>query len=221
MIGLDDPCPNGTPENAISLGSQITVQQGGGVSCFFNGDPTHYITDLTVEAANVGFFSALLDQTTLDNTFNCQALNGNFFQGCAVSYDGNNLFFHFSTTNKNASNTDPDPTEEPNPNDPELGPTEQEGIPTLGSDCGSEDLSCLSRGHFLFTLNDGFTETNTCTGDCTQLGSWNTYIPNGGALITEELNGVQLPEPSTVLPLGLSLLFAGGFSRRFLRRRRS
>ena len=107
---------------------------------------------------------------------------------------------------------------DPYSTDPELGRSEEEGIPTLLYGCSSAagtgefGLSCDSKGNFLITLNDGYSDS----GDS---GQWNTLGLNGAAFDVSEINGMSVPEPSAAAALGIGLVLLGGFARRHARRR--
>jgi hypothetical protein len=221
FIGLDDPspCSNGAPTTAISLGGTFALSpNGGGVNCFYNST-TSVITDISFQAevgTGLTNISSLFSCSTLDNGVVAQS----FFKTCTLGYDSVSGLLTIEFSGVNPSDND----EGLNSTDPETGPSELEGIPTLMAGCASHPDSgfstlgngstflCASKGNFLVTLNDNFSESGNT-------GGWDNFVPAGQGFQIVQLNGATVPEPSTMVVLGAGLVLMGGFARRRLTRR--
>ena len=171
----------------------VTLTTTGGGLFFFENDFETPITQLLFETtvkADLGV-----------NFFNGKCESG-FFQSCQDTYnnDTGDLQILFNT-----NFTGPDTGE--TPCDPEKN--EQEGIPSA--------LGCSQpTGHFVITLNDGFSDSSDSSG------SWGNVIPNNAASLSigvVQINGVNVPEPSSLGVLGMGLFLVAGLVRRRVTRR--
>lgn len=199
FIGLDDPCSS--PGVALTLGTPLDVTNGGGVNCFFN-PLSSFITDISFQTQidpNLAGLVPLEINPGAGYPIQCDPLN--FFKSCSLAYNSASglLTVRFFGVN---------PSDHDRVTDPETGSAELEGIPPLLPGCTSDQgassiphYDCSQKGTFLVTLNDNGSESTTATG------SWGTVgLPDGEVFTTSEVNGATVPEPSTFVLVGLSLI---------------
>ena len=152
---------------------------------------------------NTGQFITTLGFQTTVNTgiedfnsvFSCAS---GFFLNCSFDYNGDTglLKILFSGVNPEDHESEPEC-------DSEAG--EQEGIPSIQE-------GCTNVGHFRINLNDLESET----------GSWDTVSSNGQLQFeVQQINNTVLPEPSTLVLFGMSLLLIAGIARRRQSRNRA
>jgi len=233
FIGLDDPagCDNAqwigvsTTSGVVSLPVNTN---GGGVFCLYNamlgsGDPSfdggdQPIIDLKLQTtATITGHSAtddwgidcsstfFTDPHPEDHPYNPAAVGT-----CAVNYDPTSKLLSIEFT-ANPAFLDQDEGQSPGETDTEAG--EDEGIPQLPAGCTSPTSSegCdAGKGIFYVNLDDN-NDLHTDTGSWGSIGVTSMDIT--------QLNGVNLPEPSAIIPFGMGLLLLAGFARRRAARR--
>ena len=185
----------------FTTGTTFAPNNGCGVFRFFNPFP-QFIVGITIE-------TRILPELTpqqLNGVFQCNdqfttALPNPFFKNCAINYT-----FADGTLDIRFFGVNPDRGDDPFP-ETEAG--EHEGIPPLRPGCTvatADSEGCNRIGHFLLTLNNGFSEEGNN-------GGWSTTATPGIFLEggpTFKVTQVTLtPEPATAAMLFGALVCLG------------
>ncbi len=190
----------GDLSDPITTNTVFAPTNGGGVFGFFN--------PLPVPIAAITFETLILPHLTftdLSAVFSCNdastkgTSSNPFFLHCGVDYAFDTGLLTISFYGTNPFDGDEDGS------DDERG--EWEGIPPLAPGCApphQDDPGCRDVGHFLITLNDGFSiDPNNPSGGWQNTPGSTLFLPGGPKFTPSQ---IDTPEPASAVLLGIFLL---------------